>query len=208
MKTQLNGFEADLDPETKVMTIHLGNGAQMQMHWADDSVAPLSPRRCGACSLCCKLVPVPPLEKPAGQRCQYQRTKATGCCTVYGDDTQQPQACRTWSCRWLVDPTFPGQRPDRAHYVVDVLPDVLTAINEQGVPTHWPALQVWVDPDHPEAHKDPKLRAWIDRNAEQTGMVAIIRGGGRDEGLALAPPSLTHDGWQEKRSNKRLDTNP
>jgi hypothetical protein len=209
MKTKVNGFEATLDPEAKVMTIDLGNGAQMQMHYADDGVPALSPRRCGACSLCCRLVPVPPLDKPGGQRCQYQRHKTTGCCTVYGDDTRMPQACRMWSCRWLVDPTFPGQRPDRAHYVVDITPEILTTVaKDTGAIRNWPAVQIWVDPLHPEAHRDPRLREWIDRQAEQTGMVAIIRGGGRDEGLALAPPSLTKDGWQEQRANKRLDTNP
>jgi len=30
-------------------------------------------RQCGGCTLCCKLLPVPPLEKLAGQRCQHQR---------------------------------------------------------------------------------------------------------------------------------------
>ena len=32
-----------------------------------------NPRRCGGCTLCCKLLPMPELDKRAGKPCQHQR---------------------------------------------------------------------------------------------------------------------------------------
>lgn len=148
-------------------------------------------RQCGNCTLCCKLLPQRELDKPANQRCRHQRH--TGC-QVY---PKRPQSCRLWSCRWLVgDDTADLRRPDLAHYVVDVMPDFVTAVQEGGERQRIPVVQVWIDPRHRDAHKDPALRAFLERRAEAEGMAALIRYGSTD-GFVLFPPALTGGGWME-----------
>jgi hypothetical protein len=66
-------------------------------------------RICGTCTLCCKLLPVPSLQKLAGERCKHQR--AFKGCAIYKD---RPWACRTLACRWLADDRAPGGRCRRA----------------------------------------------------------------------------------------------
>src|SRR5262245_54343180 len=58
-------------------------------------------RRCGDCTLCCKLLPVRELHKKGGERCQHQ--KAGKGCGVYNKPAMPP-SCGLWSCRWLVQP--------------------------------------------------------------------------------------------------------
>lgn len=173
---------------------------------------PVRGRRCGECTLCCKLVPVEQgLDKPAGQRCKYQSHKG---CKVYDRLELVSPSCRVWSCRWLMDEhTGELHRPDRSHYVVDCMIDYIGASYDDGTPTEsFPALQVWCDPDHPDAHRDPALRRYIERVAKDHGMVTIVRFG-RYRGLVLFPPSLSSDGqWHEKESMLRAEhsewTNP
>ena len=75
-------------------------------------------RTCGTCTLCCRVLPIKDLDKPANVRCQHQ-TAFKGC-AIY---RRRPMSCRLWSCRWLVDPTTSDlRRPDRAHYVIDMVP--------------------------------------------------------------------------------------
>jgi hypothetical protein len=103
-------------------------------------------------------------------------------------------------CRWLQgDDT--GARPDRAHYVVDVMPDYVTNVDaDTAEATKVLVIQVWVDPKHPDAHKDPALRRFLDGEGRRNRFCAIVRIG--DEGLLLIPPSLTTTNeWIEKWSH-------
>jgi len=150
-------------------------------------------RRCGSCTLCCKLLPQRELEKGAGERCAHQRH--TGC-RIY---PKRPPSCRLWSCMWLLgDDTQDLRRPDFSHYVVDVMPDYVTAVREDGERQHVPVLQIWVDPRHPEAHRDPALRAFLDHYGGTKGMAAIIRYSSSD-GFVIFPPSMTGGHWVENR---------
>jgi hypothetical protein len=154
-------------------------------------------RRCGDCQLCCKLLPVRTLAKVAGEKCKHQR-HGKGC-SVY-EKPGFPAECRMWSCRWLLGmDTADMSRPDRVHYVIDVMPDSLIVTdNATGQSETAPCIQVWVDPDYPDAHRDPALRAYLMRRAAE-GVVALIRYDNR-EGMVLAAPSLTDgQGWVERR---------
>jgi Putative zinc- or iron-chelating domain len=111
-------------------------------------------RSCSGCSLCCKLLPmrhdsarvfriheaipkmieagwarpdefdgmIADFDKPAGERCPHQR-HGKGC-AIYA---RRPFGCRMWNCKWLGDPegTADLSRPDRAGYVIDVMPDFI-----------------------------------------------------------------------------------
>lgn len=152
-------------------------------------------RRCGGCTLCCRLVPVKSLGKGANVRCQHQQTGKG--CRVYQTRTM-PAECGMWTCRWLTnDDTADLGRPDRTHYVVDVMPDFVTAQDgPEGEPFKIAAVQVWVDPKHRDAHRDPALRRYLERRAEE-GVVAIIRYGTAEGFTLVAPPMAGDDKWHE-----------
>jgi hypothetical protein len=180
-------------------------------------------RQCGDCQLCCKLLPlssgenaqatrtaaelikhrllslkeaadmVKIFDKPAGQRCPHQR-HGKGC-AIYA---KRPLGCRVWNCRWLVnDDADDLRRPDRSHYVIDVMPDFVTLVdNETGVRTNIEVVQIWVDPDFPDAHREPELRDYIERRGEN-GIAAIIRYS-EIRAITIFPPSMSKDGeWHE-----------
>lgn len=178
-------------------------------------------RRCGDCQLCCKLLPMdsrerghesaaamieaglatvgdfrnmrPHFDKAARVRCPHQR-HGKGC-MIY---QERPFSCRVWACRWLTeDDTADLRRPDRSHYVIDVMPDFVTLRNnETGAEQHLQVVQVWIDPDYPDAHRDPALRAYIERLAAN-GMACQVRFGPR-EAITIFAPRLSEDGqWHE-----------
>jgi putative zinc- or iron-chelating protein len=174
-----------------------------------------SARRCGDCQLCCKLLPVKEgakiqhfdlfeemvkvgiarpgdftmmvddFDKPAGQRCPHQR-HGKGC-MIY---SRRPFGCRFWNCRWLLDE--PGteslSRPDRAHYVLDVAPDYVTTDGGEKIEV----VQIWLDPDYPEAHRDPALRKYLLQRGEEK-VAALVRLNAR-EAFLLVPPQMSADG--------------
>ena len=154
-------------------------------------------RVCGGCTLCCKLVPVATLGKAAGVRCQHQ---TWGGCRVYNRLWTIAPECRLWSCAWLSDPEAEKlRRPDRARYVIDCLPDSIGATDTAtGRTIDVPVMQVWADPDHPDAWRDdPALRAFMLARAEK-GQATLIRYGNR-RGVLVCPPPLTADGaWGEQ----------
>jgi hypothetical protein len=155
-------------------------------------------RQCGDCQLCCKLLPVPPLDKKGGERCRYQK-HGKGC-TVYHRPGFPPE-CGFWSCRWLVaDDTAELSRPDRSHYVIDLMPDFISILNnETGERQNVQVVQVWIDPSYPDAHHDPALRRYLERRAQEN-TAAIVRKNSKDAVLLFAP-AMTGDGqWHEVTS--------
>lgn len=157
-------------------------------------------RSCGSCTLCCKLTPVAELHKAAGERCKHVRSGKG--CSIYA---HRPSSCRWWSCRWLVQPeeTPNLSRPDRSHYVIDLVPDYVTLLNNAtGERQHIEVIQVWVDPLYPNAHEDPALRAYA---VEQQKPLQIRYSG--DEGFIIFPPNVASDGkWHIERGQFSEDT--
>jgi hypothetical protein len=173
---------------------------------------PDGPRRCGGCTLCCKLLPMhqdetgrrglPDFDKPSGARCPHQRTGKG--CAIY---RHRPGCCAMWNCRWLGDAagTADLRRPDRAHYVVDIMPDFIT-IREpgrEGQQANVEVVQIWVDPNYRDAYKDPALMDYMARLGEK-GIAAIIRYAS-DDAFILFPPAMTQDGtWKENHSGTKM----
>lgn len=165
-----------------------------------------SERRCGACTLCCKLLPVHDIQKPANQVCKFQRS-AKGC-TVYRQ-RGFPTSCALWNCLWLGDDDAADlPRPDHAHYVIDVSPDYIEIIMSSGEVMRVDVVQIWVDPKHPHAYQDPRLLAWIERRAQRLGHAALIRFDSY-RALTLFPPSLSSDGnWHERAGQSTAHHTP
>jgi hypothetical protein len=158
-------------------------------------------RTCSDCQLCCKLLPVPVLNKRANQKCQHQR-HGKGC-AIYAD---RPYACRTWSCRWLSDraATEGMPRPDRAHYVIDIVPDHVELIADEKTPDHKrrvDVITVWCDPVFPDAYRDKHLRAFMLKMAQEYRLATIVRWSSTDA-ITVFPPPFDKDGqWHEIRGN-------
>jgi hypothetical protein len=152
-------------------------------------------RACGDCQLCCKLLPVRELAKGGGQRCQHQRTGKG--CLVY-QQPAMPPSCQLWSCRWLVDETAMVSRPDRSHCVIDIMPDFVTVLDAGGENYHdIECIQLWVDPKYPDAHRDPDLRAYLERICRERNAMVLVRYG-ETEALPLLPPFMNSEGvWHE-----------
>ena len=82
-------------------------------------------RRCGECQLCCKLFPVPVLDKPAGAWCRHS---CAGGCAIHGP--RQPEICRRYDCYWRDHEEVPDAcRPDRIGVVVTEAGNVMVGVN-------------------------------------------------------------------------------
>src|SRR4249919_1788950 len=114
-------------------------------------------RICGDCQLCCKVVPVKEIGKPANERCPHQKFKVG--CAIYAS---RPHSCRAWSRAWLALQPAPAiPRPDRSHYVIDMMPDYVLLRDDTGNnTTEMPVWQILLEAGHPNAHRDPALRAF------------------------------------------------
>jgi hypothetical protein len=162
-------------------------------------------RACGSCQLCCKLLPVGSVGKEAGERCKYQRHHKG--CAVYVTLMSVSPECSFWSCRWLVEnDTADLSRPDRSHYVIDMMPDFVTRRDDaSGKADPVQVVQIWVDPGFPDAWRDPRLRAYLERRAKDNvaGLVRLAN----DRAIAIFPPALSHDGqWREVETKLRTQT--
>jgi hypothetical protein len=111
-------------------------------------------KSCGTCGMCCKLMAIPALEKPAHAWCA-KYVMRSGC----GDYANRPAACRTFECLYLTaDALGDAWRPDRAKFmiwtgreqrrlIVDVDPASPLAWKKE---PYYAQLKVWADRSHPE----------------------------------------------------------
>ena len=152
-------------------------------------------RHCDGCTLCCTLMPVRELGKKDGERCRHQ--VAAGC-GVYRRRDLMPRSCQLWNCRWLVDDdTGDQERPDRSHLVIDILPDFVALIDDEtGKQAPLEVVQVWCDPAHRDAHRDPVFRRYVERQARK-GKATIVRFSSSDAVTLFAPPISSDGQWHE-----------
>jgi len=94
-----------------------------------------APRQCGTCTLCCKVLGIAALQKPAGSWCPHCRP-GQGCGIYEG----RPEECRTFGCLWLADPQFPDEhKPERSKLVFVLEPNQgrVIAYCDPGRPLAW-----------------------------------------------------------------------
>jgi hypothetical protein len=159
-------------------------------------------RACGECTLCCKLLPVMELTKKAGEVCQHQRHFKG--CAIY---TKRPRSCKTWSCAWLLDDSLDKnfKRPDKAHYVIDPVPDYVTILDNVTQETHkLPSLQIWMEPKYPNAHDDKALRDYLIEH----NLIATMRFNSYDA-INLIPPTMNKSKqWAEVQGEQEAEHTP
>jgi Fe-S-cluster containining protein len=92
-------------------------------------------RSCGTCSLCCKVLPVQALNKPAGKWCIHS---APGLgCAAHAD---RPHACRQFFCAWRLDSNLGAEwKPEVSRFVMSADPAyrALTLMVDPGMPLAW-----------------------------------------------------------------------
>jgi len=124
---------------------------------------PLAGRSCGGCTLCCKVMGVPEVNKPRGAWCVHCE-RGSGC-RIYAD---RPGGCRSFLCGWLTNPRFgPEWKPDRSKIVITVDRD-------------GNGLNFQCDPGFPEAwRKEPyytQIRSLAAIAAKHDGMISVHSG--------------------------------
>lgn len=72
------------------------------------------PRKCGSCSLCCKVLHVVELHKPPGKWCLHC-APGKGGCLIYAD---RPPSCEAFDCGWLRGAGPEEERPDKIGLVI------------------------------------------------------------------------------------------
>lgn len=127
-------------------------------------------RACGSCTLCCKLLSIDALEKPAGRWCEHCNVGAG--CAIYED---RPAECRTFHCGYLIwEHAGEHWNPARSKMVV--------ASEESG--------RVWilVDPARPDAwRREPyysDVRQWAKWAADARQQL-LVHSAGR--AIAILP---------------------
>lgn len=160
-------------------------------------------RQCSGCRECCSRLPIKELDKPANTKCRHQ-SHAHGC-GVYNTPLM-PFSCAAWNCRWLVnDDTADLSRPDRLGMVIDIMPDFITIRDDDtGATQDVQVVQLWCAPRRPTAHRDPALRAYLERRAAE-GIAAIVRYDAREAFVLWAPAFTGGRGWVEQHTNCRCE---
>jgi hypothetical protein len=130
-----------------------------------DSESPLVPGRiCGSCTLCCKLVGVPELKKPAGVMCPHA-VLGQGCAI----HDHRPTSCHQFFCGWRLDPNVDALwKPEICGF--------LLTIN-----LYYSALMVTVDPARPLAWRmqpyHSRFKEWAARAfRENKRIIATVDG--------------------------------
>lgn len=69
---------------------------------------PAPGRSCDGCTMCCKVLSIDELNKPADQWCQHCQVGQG--CTIYAE---RPDECRSFNCMWLLDANIPEELAPR-----------------------------------------------------------------------------------------------
>jgi len=118
-------------------------------------------KRCGDCTLCCKVMEIEQLAKPAHAWCPHCRPRQG--CAIYQD---RPAECRDFSCLWLVNDLLDeAWRPSKARFVLTTSEDGIEVRCDPGFPDAWRRA-----PYHAE------IREWAVSGEQHDVTVIVITG--------------------------------
>lgn len=128
----------------------------------EEQPATAAGRSCGTCTLCCKTLGVPEINKPADRWCQHI-AQGKGC-KIYAD---RPSQCRTFECLWLLDPALgPEWKPERSKFVISKFDDRrLIAVCDPSAPLAWKAPAYY-----------PQFKRWAENAAAREQQVVVLCG--------------------------------
>ena len=138
---------------------------------AADPGLPLVPgRQCGACTLCCKVLNIPALNKPENVWCGHCK-QGTGC-TIY---QSRPEVCRDFYCSYRLSADIPEVWfPLKSKIMLRADPGGIVAFVDPGRPNAWREEPYY-------SH----LRQWATPNAKRGHQVVVVRIGAR--AIAVLP---------------------
>lgn len=117
-------------------------------------------RSCEGCGMCCNLLRIDALNKPAGEWCKHCSTRRS--CDIHGE---HPDDCRNFHCGWLtVEGLGDEWKPSKSKIIMTAELDGqrMTAI---------------VDPKRPSAWRETpyyeQLKAWATAAVEDNGQVVV-----------------------------------
>jgi hypothetical protein len=127
-------------------------------------------KECGDCSLCCKLLDIPELDKPRGQWCPHVIPKRG--CSIY---SSRPGSCQNFVCLWLLDTRLDDVwKPNKCKMVVVAESDMHVVVYvDKGV------IQPWL--------QEPffsTLRKMAARGLDAGGMVTVVE---NEETIVILP---------------------
>lgn len=90
-------------------------------------------RECGDCTLCCKVMAIEQLAKPASSWCPH--CKPGRGCLIY---PERPDECRNFNCLWLVNERLDERwRPSKSRLVLTTSDDGIEVRCDPGFPDAW-----------------------------------------------------------------------
>jgi hypothetical protein len=97
------------------------------------SAVPSVEKVCGDCTLCCKVMAIEELAKPASSWCLH--CKPGHGCVIYA---ARPAECRAYSCLWLLDDRLDRRwKPSRSRFVLTTSQDGIEIRCDPGFPDAW-----------------------------------------------------------------------
>jgi hypothetical protein len=160
------------------------------------AVAVGTDRQCGTCTACCTHMSVTELDKGMDVRCRHVCSEG---CGIY---ESRPHVCRQWSCAWLLGADC-GERPDQSKLMINLVAASRCGLTSpvDGFEYALHAIEVYCADGHPDAHRDPRFRAWLDA----AGFCAYLP----QLQLLLIPPSETLTViWVEIDATGNMRTSP
>jgi len=98
-----------------------------------DDVPQQAVRGCDGCTLCCKVLGIPEIDKPAEVLCPHCALGQG--CTIYAT---RPADCAEFLCGYLMEPALgPEWKPDVSHIVLRIIGKTLTAHVDTAEPRAW-----------------------------------------------------------------------
>lgn len=93
----------------------------------------MAERQCGDCTLCCKVMAIEQLDKPANVWCPHCNPKRG--CAIYAN---RPDECRSFRCLWLANDRLGySWNPARAKFVLTTSVDGIEVRCDPGAPDAW-----------------------------------------------------------------------
>ena len=120
-------------------------------------------RECSDCSLCCKVVPVPQLQKAQDEWCKHCAPAGVKKCLIF-NTPERPYACGAYQCMWTRHYDWPEWlKPSRCRVVFERVNDkIMLGTGDAGLPNHW--------------KQDAKFKQFL-RKMAASGVAVVLRHG-------------------------------
>jgi len=122
-------------------------------------------RTCGDCTLCCKVMAIEALAKPANAWCRH--CKPGRGCAIYAE---RPAECESFACLWLVNDLLDERwKPSRSKLVLTTSEDGIEVRCDPGFPDAWRKQQLKRETERLGRRKQAVLTQLASRVGDDVG---------------------------------------